>query len=243
MFNPDAVAPSVSPAAPTVPPGKPDSTVLAIEPDQRIYQPPSWFERLDLQKMFGRSAPLEVELGSGDGSFLIEWARRHPERDFIGVERLLGRIRKLDRKSQRTCQVKIPPRTGMQQAVKIIGALDTDRDHGLPIIIILVGLIGAAPIVVIAVRKHGDKWCQSEISHDVELKIGMHHGCGTPQVSIITDADAEVECVAMRLTAGGRRGDPRGRGGRGSSLCNCLRSNTCQQDEREVDEVFHIAIK
>ncbi len=102
MFNPDAVAPSVSPAAPTVPPGKPDSTVLAIEPDQRIYQPPSWFERLDLQKMFGRSAPLEVELGSGDGSFLIEWARRHPERDFIGVERLLGRIRKLDRKSQRT---------------------------------------------------------------------------------------------------------------------------------------------
>src|SRR5690606_35150358 len=54
-----------------------------------------------LAAAFGRSAPLEVELGSGDGSFLIEWAARHPDRNFLGVERLLGRIRKLDRKAQR----------------------------------------------------------------------------------------------------------------------------------------------
>src|SRR5262249_4353847 len=40
-------------------------------------------------------------LGSGDGSFLVEWARRHPARNFIGVERLLGRIRKLNRKGLR----------------------------------------------------------------------------------------------------------------------------------------------
>lgn len=51
--------------------------------------------------MFPRHAPLEVELGSGDGSFLIAYATRHPERNFIGVERLLGRMRKLDRKAQR----------------------------------------------------------------------------------------------------------------------------------------------
>jgi tRNA (guanine-N7-)-methyltransferase len=39
-------------------------------------------------------------LGSGDGSFLTGWARRHPEHNFIGVERLLGRIRKMDRKGR-----------------------------------------------------------------------------------------------------------------------------------------------
>ena len=40
------------------------------------------------------------ELGCGDASFLVEYARRHPDRNFIGVERLLGRIRKLDRKGR-----------------------------------------------------------------------------------------------------------------------------------------------
>jgi tRNA (guanine-N7-)-methyltransferase len=42
-----------------------------------------------------------VELGSGDASFLAEYARRHPGHNFIGVERLLGRMRKLDRKGRR----------------------------------------------------------------------------------------------------------------------------------------------
>src|SRR5581483_6942276 len=42
-----------------------------------------------------------VELGSGDGSFLVNYARLHPERNFLGVERLLGRLRKLDRKALR----------------------------------------------------------------------------------------------------------------------------------------------
>ena len=66
-----------------------------------IYTLPSIVERIDLAKLFPTAQPLEVELGSGDGSFLAEYARLHPERNFIGVERLLGRIRKLDRKSRR----------------------------------------------------------------------------------------------------------------------------------------------
>ncbi|HXW84206.1 MAG TPA: hypothetical protein VEJ86_07360 [Candidatus Binataceae bacterium] len=36
--------------------------------------------------IFGRRAPLEVELGSGKGDFIIEQALRHPERDFLAVE-------------------------------------------------------------------------------------------------------------------------------------------------------------
>jgi len=57
-------------------------------------------ERLDLAQLFPTGRPLEVELGSGDGSFLAEYARRHPETNFLGVERLLGRIKKLDRKGR-----------------------------------------------------------------------------------------------------------------------------------------------
>jgi len=58
-------------------------------------------ERLDPGKIFPRDQPLEVELGSGDGSFLVQYAALHPERNFIGVERLLGRLRKIDRKGRR----------------------------------------------------------------------------------------------------------------------------------------------
>jgi len=66
-----------------------------------LYSLPSILERLELTDIFPSEQPLELELGSGDGSFLVEYAARHTERNFIGVERLLGRIRKLDRKGQR----------------------------------------------------------------------------------------------------------------------------------------------
>ncbi len=51
--------------------------------------------------LFPAAQALEVELGSGDGSFLCQYAILHPERNFIGVERLLGRLRKVERKCQR----------------------------------------------------------------------------------------------------------------------------------------------
>jgi len=70
-------------------------------PSDLIVELRSIVEPLDLAELFRKSQPLEVELGCGDASFLAEYARRHPERNFIGVERLLGRIRKLDRKGQR----------------------------------------------------------------------------------------------------------------------------------------------
>jgi tRNA (guanine-N7-)-methyltransferase len=99
MFPPDPVA-STAVSNPNPEPVR-STEPAVIERDKRIYQPASWFERLNLAQMFGRTVPVEVELGSGDGSFLLEWARLHPDRDFIGVERLLGRIRKIDRKSQK----------------------------------------------------------------------------------------------------------------------------------------------
>ena len=66
-----------------------------------VYNLPSVLERLPLGELFSREQPLEVELGCGDASFLAAYAQQHRERNFIGVERLLGRIRKLDRKGRR----------------------------------------------------------------------------------------------------------------------------------------------
>ncbi len=66
-----------------------------------LYELESIIDRIDVGSLFPKAHPLEIELGSGDGSFLVEYARRHPDRNFIGVERLLGRIRKIDRKGRR----------------------------------------------------------------------------------------------------------------------------------------------
>lgn len=66
-----------------------------------LYELPSILERLHLAKLFPAPQPLQVELGCGDASFLAEYARLNPAINFIGVERLLGRVRKVERKGQR----------------------------------------------------------------------------------------------------------------------------------------------
>lgn len=56
---------------------------------------------IQLPTLFSQAQPLEVELGCGDASFLVAYARQNPATNFIGVERLLGRLQKLHRKGQR----------------------------------------------------------------------------------------------------------------------------------------------
>ena len=70
-------------------------------PEDLVVQLHSILEPLNPSELFPQPQPLEVELGCGDASFLVEYARRHTERNFIGVERLLGRLVKLDRKGRR----------------------------------------------------------------------------------------------------------------------------------------------
>jgi tRNA (guanine-N7-)-methyltransferase len=71
-------------------------------PSNLIFELSSIVERIDPAKLFPKPQPLEVELGCGDSTFLVEYAHLNPDRNFIGVERLLGRINKLDRKGRRT---------------------------------------------------------------------------------------------------------------------------------------------
>jgi tRNA (guanine-N7-)-methyltransferase len=69
----------------------------ASAPDVEIV-PANYFAPLDLKSIYGRSASLEVDLGCGDGSFLVEIAAANPARDFLGIERLFGRVRSAHRK-------------------------------------------------------------------------------------------------------------------------------------------------
>ena len=62
-------------------------------PEPSEFMPADYFRRHSPEDIFGNDHPLEIDLGCGDGSFLIEMAQHYPERNFLGVERLLGRVR------------------------------------------------------------------------------------------------------------------------------------------------------
>ena len=70
------------------------------ESSQRIY-PEQVLEPLDLHAAFGNQHPIEIDLGSGKGRFLLARAQAHPDTNFLGIDRMLRRIRKVDRKAVR----------------------------------------------------------------------------------------------------------------------------------------------
>ncbi len=61
--------------------------------------PNDYFERLPADAFCSTETPLEIDLGCGDGTFLLKMAEQHPNRHFLGVERLLGRVRKVCRRA------------------------------------------------------------------------------------------------------------------------------------------------
>jgi tRNA (guanine-N7-)-methyltransferase len=71
-----------------------DESPLEIIPDD-------YFSPLDLRAVFPGGTPLEVDVGSGDGAFLIAMALRNPAHRFLGIERLLGRVRRTCRRATR----------------------------------------------------------------------------------------------------------------------------------------------
>ena len=74
----------------------------SLPPGESLIHPiTSAIEPIDLAALFTAEQPLELELGSGDGSFTLQYAQAHPGRNIVALERLLGRITKLDRKGHR----------------------------------------------------------------------------------------------------------------------------------------------
>lgn len=63
--------------------------------------PANYFAPLDLAAIFPRVAPVEIDLGCGDGTFLVGRAAQFPGRNFLGIERLVGRVRAASGKAAR----------------------------------------------------------------------------------------------------------------------------------------------
>ncbi len=60
-----------------------------------VFAPTDYFREAAISEIFDEPGrPLELDLGCGDGTFLVKMAGQHPERSFLGVERLAGRVEK-----------------------------------------------------------------------------------------------------------------------------------------------------
>src|SRR5277367_2905904 len=57
--------------------------------------------RLDWRALFGNDRPVELDLGAGDGGFALAYAQQHPGINLLAVERLLGRVRKIEKRTAR----------------------------------------------------------------------------------------------------------------------------------------------
>ena len=76
------------------------SPVIELMPELQV-------ARLDVAELFGRSVPLHVDLGCGDGSFLCEMAQQFPKTNFLGIERLTKRVEKVRRKAEKIENVRV----------------------------------------------------------------------------------------------------------------------------------------
>ena len=76
------------------------SPVMELLPELQV-------ARLDVAELFGRSGPLHVDLGCGDGSFLCEMAQQFPKRNFLGIERLTKRVEKVRRRAEKIENVRV----------------------------------------------------------------------------------------------------------------------------------------
>lgn len=63
-----------------------------------VFFPETGTQLLPFSAMFAVPQPVELDLGCGKGGFLLARARAHPEINFVGVERMLKRVRKVDSK-------------------------------------------------------------------------------------------------------------------------------------------------
>jgi tRNA (guanine-N7-)-methyltransferase len=70
------------------------ATSVMIDAAESIeFIPANYFQPLDFAEVFSRMAPIEVDLGCGDGAYLASAAEQNPDRNFLGIERFAGRVR------------------------------------------------------------------------------------------------------------------------------------------------------
>lgn len=64
-----------------------------VAADAMEFVPADYFRPLPLAEIFPRAGTVEVDLGCGDGAYLAALAQQNPDRNFLGIERLFGRVR------------------------------------------------------------------------------------------------------------------------------------------------------
>ena len=77
---------------------------------------------IDLSELFGRSAPVTLEIGSGTGEQIVAAAAAHPERDFLALEVWVPGIAKLVSKA-------------VEAGVDNIRVIEADAAQALPIML------------------------------------------------------------------------------------------------------------
>lgn len=63
-----------------------DGANLLVNVQEIILPPPEPGQLLNLREIFGADSPVEMEIGSGKGTFLLNRARAHPGHGFLGIE-------------------------------------------------------------------------------------------------------------------------------------------------------------
>ncbi len=72
------------------------------QPDSLRITPEQWLEPTDFRAFFDHpEQPLEIDIGCGKGRFILARSGKFPEVNFLGIDRMLPRIRKIDKKARR----------------------------------------------------------------------------------------------------------------------------------------------
>ncbi len=99
------------------------SHVYLIEPERGLgYTTVAEDFHLNLQEVFGRKAPVTLEIGSGTGEQIVSAAARHPERDYLALEVWVPGIAKLMSKA-------------VAAGVTNVRVLEADAAQALPVIL------------------------------------------------------------------------------------------------------------
>jgi len=72
-----------------------------MEATTSIIAPNNWTSVLPLDKVFDITKPLEVDVGCGKGRFILSRAVSHPDANYLGIDRLLKRLRIVDKRIRR----------------------------------------------------------------------------------------------------------------------------------------------
>ncbi len=77
--------------------------IIGMKFSEGIFQiePKDWLYQHNFQDYFDSEQPLEVDLGAGKGRFILARAAKHPDINFLGIERKLVRVRKIEKKAYR----------------------------------------------------------------------------------------------------------------------------------------------